>query len=81
MAFPQTLANLCKVGIRLRSGVRSKLDGYDYFIVKMVFFKLHSSYQNCLAILRFFDSLWDLEDKSWDHELTTQTMSLVVKLW
>ena len=43
--------------------------------------KLRNSYQNCLAILRFSDSPWDLETKLWDSEFTAQTVSLTVKPW
>lgn len=41
---------------------------------------LHT-FQNCLAISRFFNSLWDLEAKLWDCELASQTESLMVKPW
>ena len=43
--------------------------------------KLRDSYQNCLVILWFSDSPWDLKAKSWDRELTAQTVSLMVKPW
>ena len=45
------------------------------------FLILLHSYRNCLAISRFSDSLWDLETKSRDCELITQTVCLTVKPW
>ena len=75
-AFSPTLVNLCFTGMRLEldSGFPPKLDWHKYlFNMKTVFLILRSSYHNWID--KFSDSLWDLEAKSWDRELTAQTKS------
>ena len=85
-AFSPTLFNLYiymfyqnEVGIGLRFPSKIRLTQICLIWRRFFWYHLRSSYHNWID--RFSDSLWDLEAKSWDRELTTQTGSLTVKLW
>ena len=69
-----------EVGIEIKFPPKIGLIQFIHY--EDVFFEeLHDFYRNRLAILRFSDSPRDLEAKSWDRELTAQTVSLTVTPW
>ena len=68
-----------EVGIGLRFPSKIRLTQICLIWRRFFWYHLRSSYHNWID--RVSDSLWDLEAKSWDRELTAQTGSLTVKLW